>query len=207
MAEQRPRNRIVVEGDRAWIALTRAQRACIDAADVGRVAPLRWCAQRRHGAPGFYAVATLPATGRRQVALHRFLLDAPPGTIVRFRNGDALDCRRANLVADAKRGPDVAPNPIRVTGDRAYLALAGGLEAVIDAADLPLVTAYHWYASRDQAGGRHYVYSGSNTERRGRRGVVTLGRVLLEAPPGARVAYRNGDPLDCRRANLLLTRA
>ncbi len=207
MAEHRPRNRITIDGDRAWIDLTRGQRACIDAAAVGRVAALRWCAGHRHGAPGFYAVATLPATGRRQVALHRFLLDAPPGTIVRLRNGDPLDCRRANLVADSKRGPDVAPNPVRIAGGLAYLTLARGLEAVIDAADLPLVAAYRWYASRDQAGGRHYVYSGSNTERRGRRGVVTLARVLLAAPPGARVAYRNGNPLDCRRANLLLTRA
>lgn len=38
--------------------------------------------------------------------------------------------------------------PPRVVGDVAFIPLTQGLEAAIDAADLPLVEGRNWYAAR-----------------------------------------------------------
>lgn len=37
------------------------------------------------------------ASGRHRVLLHRFILNAPPKTLVMHRNGNGLDCSKVNL--------------------------------------------------------------------------------------------------------------
>jgi len=79
------------------IPLTQGKETIIDAEDWPRVATKRWYTGRYAG--GYYAVAKVQlADGRRQtLGLHRFLLDAAPGTIVDHIDGDPLNNTRANL--------------------------------------------------------------------------------------------------------------
>lgn len=85
--------------------------------------------------------------------------------------------------------------PIRICGDVAYVSLTQGCEAVIDAADVPLVEGRNWSAHvvRHANGSIRTVYAVS--------GAGALHRVLV---PGAEeVDHRDGDGLNCRRASNL----
>jgi hypothetical protein len=70
---------------RAW--------ALIDVADAPRLREHRWRLDS-HG----YAIAHMRVDGIvRTVLMHRFIIDAPPGTCVDHRNRQRLDNRRRNL--------------------------------------------------------------------------------------------------------------
>ena len=76
------------------IPLTQGKVALVDDADYERLSHWRsWQAVCRYGR-WWYAQASLD---NRPVALHRIILDAPPGVHVDHINGDGLDNRRANL--------------------------------------------------------------------------------------------------------------
>ena len=89
--------------------------------------------------------------------------------------------------------------PIRIDGDLAYVTLTQGYEAVIDAADVPLVAAWNWYAIKDG----NTVYAQRSGLDSG-RSTVRLHRVLMGEPNGLLVDHRDGDGLNNRRANLRL---
>jgi len=74
------------------IPLTRGQIAKIDPGDVALVCAHSWTAT--WSGTAWYATTMIDG---RQVSLHRFLMDAPPGTLVDHENGDTLDYRRSNL--------------------------------------------------------------------------------------------------------------
>jgi hypothetical protein len=70
--------------------------------------------------------------------------------------------------------------------------------AVVDAADLPLLTRYRWHLNNGYA--RH-------TERLpegGWRHVYLHREIVGDLPDGMEVDHINGDKLDCRRENLRL---
>ncbi len=91
--------------------------------------------------------------------------------------------------------------PIRVENNVAYIPLTKGYEAVIDAADVPLVGGFNWLAL---LGARTvYVLRHKKTPA-GPNVKFYLHRVLLDAPPDMVVDHINGDGLDNRRANLRL---
>lgn len=78
------------------------------------------------------------------------------------------------------------------------LPLSRGLFAKIDAADAETVCAYKWSANQTTKG-RFYA------QRREPDGTnVYLHRLLAGAGPKDIADHRNGDTLDCRRANLRL---
>lgn len=89
---------------------------------------------------------------------------------------------------------------ITVAGNVAYVPLTKGFQAIIDAADAPLIAAFTWSTKL----GRHTVYSRRNDQSGGKQVNVLLHRFLLGAPEGAQVDHINGDGLDNRRANLRL---
>lgn len=81
-----------------------------------------------------------------------------------------------------------------VDGDIARIPLSRGCVAVIDAADLPLVAPYVWTVMRSAR---------TSYARRTVQGVsILLHRVVMGDPPGIRIDHRDGDGLNCRRANL-----
>jgi hypothetical protein len=96
----------------------------------------------------------------------------------------------------------VRPNPIRIEGEVAYLALNQGLTARLDAVDAPRVGAHHWTARWESRLGRFRVFTRLRYPGRGGTATVTLHRFLLGTPAHRAVRFRNGDGLDFRRANL-----
>jgi hypothetical protein len=80
------------------IPLTRGFRALIDAGDRERVNRIKWRVRiDKDGRP--YAIAHRPGSGKhgKELAMHRFVVDALPGQIVDHRDGDTLNNRRNNL--------------------------------------------------------------------------------------------------------------
>ncbi len=90
--------------------------------------------------------------------------------------------------------------PIRAEGQLAYISLTMGYVAVIDAADVPLVSGGNWCAEVRP----HGVYARRCEGSGPRKRVIRLHRLLMAAPMGHPVDHINGDGLDNRRANLRL---
>jgi hypothetical protein len=88
--------------------------------------------------------------------------------------------------------------PIRIEGDAAYVPLTKGYEAVIDAADAPLVGKFNWCVQVD----RKTVYAQRNDYSGGKRRTVYLHRVIMGDPDGFQVDHRDGCGLNNRRTNL-----
>ena len=85
-----------IEGDRAYLTLTRGFEAVIDVEDVHTVGQFPWCSDfRRDRRDLVYAVRANPTGG--QYRLHRVLMKAPDDLVVDHVNGNTLDNRRANL--------------------------------------------------------------------------------------------------------------
>lgn len=78
------------------IPITKGFVAVIDNADRDKVARLSWVAHATPGKRCVYAKARLPGQNRN-ILMHRYILDAPPGVMIDHINGDGLDNRRGNL--------------------------------------------------------------------------------------------------------------
>lgn len=104
---------IRLDGDVAYIELTRGDEAVIDAADVPVVEGYRW--QTRKAPHTSYALAKAPpGSATTHTAMHRLLLDAPRGKVVDHKDGDGLNNRRENIrLCDPK---DNAKNRIESKG-------------------------------------------------------------------------------------------
>lgn len=90
---------------------------------------------------------------------------------------------------------------IRIEGDLAYIPLTQGYEAVIDAADVPLVEGFNWCASvRREANGEIWnVYAVRKDGPRNARRTVYLHRHITGAPDDMDVDHRDGNGLNNRR--------
>ena len=80
------------------IPLTKGFKAPVDADDFIRLGRFRWCVSEAKGRAYAVRAVMLPASGVCRLLLHREVMRAPTGTFVGFRNGNGLDCRRANLL-------------------------------------------------------------------------------------------------------------
>jgi len=88
---------------------------------------------------------------------------------------------------------------IRVDGDVAYVPLTRGLCAVIDAADVQLVSGNRWYADRVRKTGLFYA---SRIRRiSGVRRTIRMHNVIMGECEGL-IDHRDGDGLNNRRSNL-----
>lgn len=89
---------MINDGDTCQILLTRGRVTIIDAIDYDRVSQYRWTASLHEGRAWRAQASFTDSEGvRRRLSLHRFILDAPKGTLVDHRNGNPLDNRRSNL--------------------------------------------------------------------------------------------------------------
>lgn len=91
---------IRIEGDVAFIPLTRGYEAIIDATDAPLVQAFNWCAKLSRGT--VYGARTVQIGPKRDgkqkhFLLHRVLLDAPAGMMGDHIDGDGLNNRRSNL--------------------------------------------------------------------------------------------------------------
>ncbi len=88
------------------INLSRGKVAIIDLEDFERVSQFKWSAQLVKTKSGelFYGFRTVwldkqsvPKPRQLRILLHRFILNAPTGSVVDHINRDPLDCRRSNM--------------------------------------------------------------------------------------------------------------
>lgn len=93
------KSRILQEGALAWVELSQGLWAVIDADDIGLIEHACWSAHRI-GAT-HYAVSRISFRGlpKRQMMMHRVILDDPEGLVVDHLNMHGLDNRRCNLRA------------------------------------------------------------------------------------------------------------
>jgi hypothetical protein len=89
---------------------------------------------------------------------------------------------------------------IRIEGNIAYVPLTRGYEAIIDAADIQIVSSTLWQAVLD----RNTIYaSRSKNSCHSKRDETTLmHRLIMSAPKGLLVDHINRNGLDNRRTNL-----
>jgi hypothetical protein len=83
---------IRIEGDVAYVPLTKGYEALIDSEDVHIVDRLSWRAMVRGGI--VYAIA---ADGQKTVYMHRVIMGADRGVFVDHADHDGLNNRRANM--------------------------------------------------------------------------------------------------------------
>lgn len=94
--------------------------------------------------------------------------------------------------------------PIRIEGNLAYVPLTKGYEAVIDAADVPLVAGWNWYAHVTP----WTVYAARGNHSGGMPRTVYMHGAIVGAVEGFTPDHRDTDGLNNRRYNLrLATRA
>lgn len=88
---------IIVDGDVAYVPLTRGFTAVIDSADIHRVENWNWCVQSNIGTT--YAYRKQWIDGKKcNVMMHRAILEIDdPSIPVDHRDGDGLNNRRVNL--------------------------------------------------------------------------------------------------------------
>lgn len=92
--------------------------------------------------------------------------------------------------------------PIRIEGDIAYVTLTQGFEAVVDAADVPLVESRSWSVlttKRSNGSIARYATSGGSTSDLGHQ---LMHRVIMGNPVGMKIDHRDHDGLNNRRGNL-----
>jgi hypothetical protein len=88
--------------------------------------------------------------------------------------------------------------PIRIEGNIAYVPLTRGYEAIIDAADVPLVAGHNWCALVRP----HTVYAGRGDCTGPTFRTVQMHRVLMGEPDGLDVDHEDGNGLNNTRDNL-----
>lgn len=98
----------------------------------------------------------------------------------------------------------MSKRPIRIEGELAYIPLTRGYEAIIDAADVPLVEGYSWSArpTRRANGTLRTVYAAQYKRVNGKNTKSFLHRFILSAPDGFDVDHVDGNGLNNTRANI-----
>lgn len=92
----KPIRQIRIEGQIAYVTLTKGHTAVIDAADADFVGIFNWWAQEMPHA--VYAARTTPrGEGKKKIFLHRYLMRPPEGMDVDHIDGDGMNNRRSNL--------------------------------------------------------------------------------------------------------------
>jgi HNH endonuclease len=104
---------IRIEGDVAFVPLTKGAEAVIDAQDVDLVGPFNWFLRGRTSVSRGYAARNKRAVGRGTTFLHSDLLYPAQGEEVDHINGDTLDNRRRNLRIATRTG-NVRNAPLRL---------------------------------------------------------------------------------------------
>lgn len=96
---------------------------------------------------------------------------------------------------------------IRIEGDVAYVPLTQGYEAIIDAADVPLVEGFNWCTTSTKSG-KGGPYAQRHNTNRMRRTTVQMHREILGGIEELEVDHVDGNGLNNTRKNLrLATRA
>lgn len=107
---------------------------------------------------------------------------------------EVVDFARAACLVPLPVNEECGTIPSR--SDTVLVPLSSGFSALVDEQDLPLVSQFKWWVKRN---GKK-VYARTEVKRQ----VVSLHRLVVNAPAGMQVDHVNCDTLDCRRQNLRL---
>ena len=80
------------------------------------------------------------------------------------------------------------------------IQLSQGQIALVDDADYPLLSDFHWSYRAERDGKQGYAIRHQRAD--GKYKTVYLHRQIMQPPPGMEVIFLNHDRLDCRRENL-----
>jgi hypothetical protein len=86
---------IRIEGDVAYVPLTKGYEAIIDVADIGVVFGFNWCAVESRSTA--YAVRNSQNGNKKHIRMHRVILGAAENGLVDHVDGNGLNNRRDNL--------------------------------------------------------------------------------------------------------------
>lgn len=87
-----------IEGDVAYLPLSRGYVAVLDADDAEKVNGFKWTADVQAGGTIIYAHRMTRVNGaRKKVSLHRLIMNAPAGVFVDHIDCDGLNNRKSNL--------------------------------------------------------------------------------------------------------------
>lgn len=89
--------------------------------------------------------------------------------------------------------------PIRIVGAIAYVPLTKGYEALIDAADAPLIEAWCWYAHVRKSG---HVYAARNAKVDGKNTIRLMHVELMGGPSPFKIDHKDGNGLNNSRKNI-----
>ena len=119
---RKPPRPLRIEGDVAYVPLTKGYEAIIDAGLATSIGQYRWYAHEEFRPDG--TLRAVYATRHRNVSLHHAVLAhalAGSGLLADHRNGNTLDCRRDNLrpataAENAQNRPAQSNNTLGVKG-------------------------------------------------------------------------------------------
>lgn len=93
----------LIQVNASFIPLTQNQIAIVDTEDYNWLNQYKWYANYLRDIDGYYAVRSERLPVRRQVYMHRLIIDAPKGKVVDHINHNSLDNRRSNLRIVSRR--------------------------------------------------------------------------------------------------------
>lgn len=85
-------------------------------------------------------------------------------------------------------------------GNSITIPLPCGCEAIVDAEDWPVVSAYRWYATVGNNGVRYATAYVPLPD--GRQAQIRMHRLILKPKPTEEIDHENRNGLDCRRSNM-----
>jgi hypothetical protein len=97
------------------------------------------------------------------------------------------------------------PRPIKIIGGIGIVPLTQGYEAIIDAADAPLVGQYNWQVHVNPRAKTQYAVRGVWVD--GRTTTQKMHRLIMGEPDGMFIDHVNQSGLDNRKSNLRLCSA
>lgn len=129
--------------------------------------------------------------GRQKVKMHRLISKSPHSIPIRHHNGDMLDNRRSNLLANGRSvfGTEIPKSHIPGTK---LIPLTKGQFAIVDEEDFSRLSKYNWHLSS----------SGYAVRRGPKNSLVGMHRFILKIRKKLQGDHINLDRLDNRKSNL-----
>lgn len=69
----------------------------VDSSELNKIKNKKWFLKKENKIYNYAVAEISPRPKRKHVRLHRFIMDAPPGSLVDHINGNTLDNRKSNL--------------------------------------------------------------------------------------------------------------
>lgn len=184
----------IYDDKHAELILSGGEKVMIDAEDATKCIEHKWYLNNN----------AIRATDDVNLTLNRFIMNAGPNDMVKHRDGNKLNCRKANLNKITKgtsQSEEVLPSRITIYKDKGYAEIVvtrKGYEdkvAIIDIDDVDKCKDFIWKYGNDGV----YCPKESNSLNKH----IRLNRHIANPPEDKQVVYNDRDKFNCRKSNLL----